>query len=129
MARHIVDKRDDDIEWVFTFNWHTRRWSRTRRLPFIDYTPMEEANTRIMDIIFNDEIPGPRDVTIICLAESCGIFEALQDPTHHRQVSSGAEQIQRFDLLTPTVHQAVEGDNASASGATQREELRVACAA
>ena len=108
LAMHIVDKRGDDIKWVFTFNWRTRRWSRARRYPFIDGKPMREVKTRIMDIIFNDEIPDPRDVMIVGLAESCGIFEALLDPTQHRQAAPRIEQVRTFDLLTRAVHEAVQ---------------------
>ena len=129
LAMHIVDKRGDDIKWVFTFNWHTRRWSRARRYPFIDGKPMQEVKTRIMDVIFNDDIPHPRDVMIIGLAESCGVFDVLLKPKKLRKAQPRIEQVRKFDLLTRTVHEAVQDYRASMEPLDRRVDLQLAHAA
>ena len=63
----ILEVQDDRFLWVF----------RSRRYPSIDGTAEREVKLRIMGVLFSDEIPSPRDVVIICLADACGIFKGL----------------------------------------------------
>ena len=58
VTRGILESRDDRFLWVF----------RSRRYPAIDGEPEREVKMRIMDVLFSDEIPDPRDVVIISLA-------------------------------------------------------------
>ena len=63
----ILERRDDRVLWVF----------RARRYPMVDGSAEREVKLRIMQVLFSDEIPDPRDVVLICLADACGIFKEL----------------------------------------------------
>ena len=50
-------------------------------------------------ILFQDEIPGPRDVAVICLAHAVQLFPAILGPVRSRDASDRIEQVARMDLL------------------------------
>ena len=64
VRRGILESEGGRLLWVF----------RTRRYPTIDGKAQREVRLRIMNVLFSDEIPDPRDIVIICLADACGIF-------------------------------------------------------
>ena len=53
------------------------RLFRTPRYPEIDGKARIEARRRIRGVLLTDEIPDPRDVMIICLAQTCRILKEL----------------------------------------------------
>ena len=61
----ILKREEDRFMWVF----------QARRYPIIDNTAEREVKLRIMEVLFSDQIPGPRDVVIIGLAHACDIFQ------------------------------------------------------
>ena len=63
----ILQREEDRFMWVF----------QSRRYPIIDNTAEREVKLRIMEVLFSDEIPGPRDVVIIGLAHACDIFKEI----------------------------------------------------
>ena len=63
----ILERLDDRFLWVF----------KSRRYPAIDGEAQREVKLRIMGVLFSDEIPDPRDIVIICLADACGIFKSI----------------------------------------------------
>ena len=65
--RGILERRDDRFLWVF----------RSRRYPVVDGEAEREVKLRIFDVLFGQNLPDPRDVALICLADACGIFGAL----------------------------------------------------
>ena len=52
----------------------SRMISLARRYPLEDGTWLEEVRLRVIRVLFSDEIPGPRDIAIICLADTCNLF-------------------------------------------------------
>lgn len=85
----ILEEEDDRFLWVF----------RSRRYPSIDGTAEREVKLRIMGVLFSDEIPSPRDVVIICLADACGIFKSLLSNRELDNVAPRIEQVRRLDLI------------------------------
>ncbi len=85
----ILEVEDDRFLWVF----------RSRRYPSIDGTAEREVKLRIMGVLFSDEIPSPRDVVIICLADACGIFKSLLSNRELDNVAPRIEQVRRLDLI------------------------------
>ena len=47
---------------------------------------------RIMAVLFSDEVPDPRDVVIICLADACSLFNQILSK---RESERAAERISR----------------------------------
>ena len=93
----ILEARDDRFLWVF----------RSRRYPIIDGKADREVKLRIMGALLSDEIPDPRDVVIICLADACGIFRGLLSRQELARASARIEQIRRLDLIGQAMSQAI----------------------
>ena len=93
----ILEKRDESFLWVF----------RARRYPSIDGKVEREVKLRIMGVLFSDEIPDPRDIVVICLADACGIFSELLTSREIESVAPRIEQVRRLDLIGQATTQAI----------------------
>ncbi len=85
----ILEQHDDRFLWVF----------RSRRYPLVDGQAEREVKLRIMEVLFSDQIPAPRDVVIIALADACGIFRELLPKRELQQVADRIEQVRKLDLI------------------------------
>ncbi len=93
----VLEKRDDSFLWVF----------RARRYPSIDGKVEREVKLRIMGVLFSDEIPDPRDIVIIGLADACGIFSELLSPRELESAAERIDQVRRLDLIGQATAQAI----------------------
>ncbi len=93
----ILEREDDRFLWVF----------KSRRYPIIDGKAEREVKLRIMGVLFSDEIPDPRDVVIICLADACGIFRELLPRRELEQASVRIEQVRKLDLIGQAMAQTI----------------------
>ncbi len=93
----ILERRDDRFLWVF----------KSRRYPAVQGEAEREVKLRIMGVLFSDEIPYPRDVVIIALAEACGIFERLLSKQELDSASERIEQVRKLDLIGQAMSQAI----------------------
>lgn len=89
VARGILERREEKFLWVF----------RSRRYPMIDGKAEREAKKRIADVLFTDEIPHPRDVALICLADACGILRAVFEEREIKRVAPRIELLRKMDLI------------------------------
>ena len=97
VERGILQLRNDRFLWVF----------RSRRYPVVDGKAEREVKLRIMEVLFSDLIPDPRDVVIIGLADACGLFRELLPRRELQRVRSRIEQVRKLDLIGQAVSQAV----------------------
>lgn len=97
VERGILERREDRFLWVF----------RSRRYPMIGGKAEREVKQRIMGVLFSDDIPEPRDVVIICLANSCRIFEKLLSPRELDRASERIQQVRKLDLIGQAVSNAI----------------------
>ena len=93
----ILEREDDRFLWVF----------KSRRYPVIDGKAEREVKLRIMGVLFSDEIPDPRDVVIICLADACGLFRELLPKRELEQASVRIEQVRKLDLIGQAMAQTI----------------------
>ena len=93
----ILERHDERHLWVF----------RSRRYPAVDGTAEREVKLRIMEVLFSDEIPDPRDIVIICLADACGIFNELLSRREIERASDRIEQVRKLDLIGRVTTQAI----------------------
>ncbi len=93
----ILEREDDRFLWVF----------KSRRYPAIDGEAQREVKLRIMGVLFSDEIPDPRDIVIICLADACGIFKSIFTSNELETVAPRIEQVRRLDLIGQAMTQAI----------------------
>ena len=85
----------------------SRRVFRARRYPNIKGRAAEEVRLRIMRVLFSEEVPDPRDVVLICLADACGIFEAILSASERAEAQERIEVVRKLDLIGQAVTQAV----------------------
>ncbi len=95
--RGILERRDDRFLWVF----------RSRRYPVVDGEAEREVKLRIFDVLFGQDLPDPRDVALICLADACGIFGALLSEEELAAVRPRFEQVRKMDLIGQAVARAI----------------------
>ena len=81
--------------------------ARARRYPTVDGKAEREVRLRIMGVLFGDDIPGPRDVVIICLADACGVFERMLSKTERDEARERIDLVRRMDLIGQAVTRAV----------------------
>ena len=93
--------------------------SRTRRYPSLDQAVREDVRLRVMRVLFSDDIPAPRDVVIIGLADACGVFERLLSPTEHAEAQARIALLGRMDLIGRSVVEAIERGTPAPAAALQ----------
>ena len=109
VAHGILESRDDRFLWVF----------RSRRYPAVDGTAEREVKLRILEVLFSDQIPSPRDVVIICLADACGIFRILLSRQELSNASGRIEQVRKLDLIGQAMTQAINDIELSIAASVQ----------
>ncbi len=109
VQKGILAREDERFLWVF----------RSRRYPAIDGKAELEVKLRIMEVLFSDKIPDPRDVVIICLADACGIFEKLLANRELDRATGRIEQVRKLDLIGQEVTKAIWDIEASLALAVQ----------
>ncbi len=97
IGRGILEQREDRFLWMF----------RSRRYPPVDGIAEIEVKLRIMEVLFAEVVPTPRDVVIICLADACGIFNELLSSEDLREVQPRIELVRGMDLIGRAVMAAV----------------------
>lgn len=97
VEKGILERRDEHFLWVF----------ESRRYPVIDDKQEREVKLRIMEVLFSDAVPDPRDVVIIALAHACGLFKELLSKRELEQAMDRIEQVRKLDLIGRTITTAI----------------------
>ena len=113
IALGILERQEERFLWVF----------RSRRYPMIDGQAEREVKLRIMGVLFSDDIPDPRDVVIICLADACGIFKELLSKRELEQAAPRIEQVRKLDLIGQAMTQAIQDIELSVAASVQGHYL------
>ncbi len=113
VERGILERQDDRFLWVFN----------SRRYPAIDGEPEREVKLRIMEVLFSDEIPDPRDVMIICLADACGIFSEILSRREMYRVTQRIDQVRKLDLIGQAMAQAIHDIEVSVAASMQAHRM------
>jgi cytochrome P450 len=96
--------------------------ARSRRYPVSDDQWVEEARVRTMRILFTDEVPGPRDIAMVALADACGVFKAILSSEEREQVRDRIDLLRNLDLIGRTMSRAIEGLEAPNNRAGQTRQ-------
>ena len=94
----ILERQEDRFLWVF----------RSRRYPVIDGKAEREVKLRIMEVLFSDMIPDPRDIVLIALADACGIFRELLSRRELDQAAERINQVRKLDLIGQAMAQTIQ---------------------
>ena len=106
----ILRKEEGEFLWVF----------RSRRYPIIDGRTEREVKLRIMEVLFSDDIPSPRDVVIINLAHACNLFKEILSAREHTQVAERIDQVRKLDLIGQAMARAISDIELSLTLAVER---------
>ena len=94
----VLEQREERFLWVF----------QSRRYPTIDGKADREVKLRIMSVLLSDEIPDPRDIAIVGLADTCGIFNELLSKRELEHAAARIAQVRKLDLVLRAVSWAVQ---------------------
>lgn len=90
-----------------------RRYSSKRRFrswnpEIIDGEARREVRMRVMSVLLGDDIPDPRDVMLVCLADACGAFAEMLSRGEFTDVVRRIEQIRKMELIGSAVLEAID---------------------
>ena len=102
-AQGIVEASDSRRSFFLS-----KRVSRTRRYLTVDGRMEEDIRLRIMRVLFSDDIPDPREIAIISLADACGIFATILSSSELAEARDRIDLVRQLDAIGRSVTQAVE---------------------
>lgn len=97
VERGVLRQEEKRFLWMF----------ETRRYPIVDDSEEREVKLRIMAVLFSEEIPDPRDVALICLVDSCNLFEDLLGRRELDSVRNRIAVVRKLDLIGQATQQTV----------------------
>ncbi|MXX95138.1 MAG: GPP34 family phosphoprotein [Gammaproteobacteria bacterium] len=97
IGKGILECRDSRILWVF----------KSRKYPILDGKQEREVKLRLMEVLFSDAIPSPRDVILLCLAHATGILNVLLPANELVKLADRVEDIRQLDLIGQSVVNAI----------------------
>ena len=102
----------------------TSNVSRSRRYTTEDGDVVNDVRLRVMREIFSDEIPDPRDLVIISLANSCGLFDRMLTRAELEQVRPRIDLLSGMDLIGRELAAAIRSLRESEGGPATAPRLR-----
>ena len=105
VALKILEYHDGDF-------WSLARagWQADLHAASLEGTAAEFVTTRLARVIFNDEIPEPRDIIIICLLNTCGVLRLIFQLDEDAEAR--IELICKMDVIGRAIAQAIEHSQA-----------------
>ena len=98
IERGILREEEGRFLWVF----------QTRRYPIIDNKEQTEVKLRIAQILMTDEIPDPRDIAILNLADACGLLYEVFSSHELSRLEERIEQVTRMDLIGQAISSTID---------------------
>ncbi len=81
--------------------------TRMRRYPTTGGDAEQEIRSRIMRLLFSDDIPDPRDIVVVCLVHACRLFENLLTRRELDEVQPRIELLTRMDLIGQALYDVI----------------------
>ncbi len=79
----------------------------TRRYPGIALPQGQDVVLRVMNVIFNEDIPSPDETMLIALADVCGIFEHILSESELARRCDRIALVRELDLIGQSVRNAI----------------------
>ena len=100
VERGILESNSES-DGIFTLS---RPVSRSRRYT-VEGQTVDEVRLRIMRVLFSEEIPSPRDVVLVSLADACGVFGHILSA---EEVDEARGRITMFSHITLSAEEVDE---------------------
>ena len=81
---------------------------RTTRYPVNDERPERRAKLRLMDVLFSEAPPDPRDIALICLADSWGIIGRVLSQEELDRAMPRIRLLRKMDLIGAAMRRLIE---------------------
>ena len=120
MARAILEVQEDGFLSFLPSMSHARRYPSPGR------EAREDVRLRVMRVLFSDDVPDPRDIVVISLADACGAFERLLSPAEIAQVNERITLVSRMDLIGRSVVDVIRTSEPPSGSAPPDREIPVA---
>ena len=72
---------------------------KSRCYPTLDVTYERDVKRRIMNIVYSDEIPQPKDIVLVTLLDAGDIFRTILGPKEYNLVRDRIQQISKLELI------------------------------
>ncbi|HJO95237.1 MAG TPA: GPP34 family phosphoprotein [Victivallales bacterium] len=90
IEKGILKRIDERIFWVF----HTRRY------PVIDNKEIKSVETRLRELILNEDIiPDPREAVLVSLVQACNLFEDILSPREKKRSEKRIQNLAKLDMV------------------------------
>ncbi|MCY3606160.1 MAG: GPP34 family phosphoprotein [Gammaproteobacteria bacterium] len=89
IERGVLERREEKFLWVF----------RSRRYPMMDGKIQREARQRVVGVLFSGDIPDPRDIALICIADACGVLKTVFGDKELDEIAPRLDQLRKMDLI------------------------------
>lgn len=94
VASGILREEERRFLWVFS----------RRAYPPVSGREEREAKARLMAVLFNDEVPDPRDTLLLGLAHSTGVLDAILTPDELRKAAPRIEAVVALEEISRSVN-------------------------
>jgi cytochrome P450 len=98
----------------------SRLVAQSRRYPTTSSHHEQDVWLRVMRTIFSDDIPDPRDIVIISLANACGVFRQMLPAEDYAKAHERIELISGLELLNRAVVDGISNLTLAESYARRR---------
>ena len=86
---------------------------------------LKDVRRRLAGVLLSVEVPGPRDIMIVSLADSCALWPGLPEESARIRLAPRIAQIARIDLIGQAVARTIRsGDGVHARDDGQRDAAR-----
>ena len=97
-AKNILVESEGRLLWIL----------KTRRYPVIDGQEIREVKLRLLDVLLRDALPGPRDVCLMSLAETCGIIAQIVPASELNIARERIAKFAKMELIGQNVNTYIE---------------------
>lgn len=85
-AKNILEEKEGRVLWLL----------KTRRYPAVGGKEIREVKLRLLEILLGENLPDPRDVCLMALADTCGIIDQIVPVS---ELPRARERIQKFSKM------------------------------
>ncbi|MGG5820975.1 GOLPH3/VPS74 family protein [Falsiroseomonas sp. HW251] len=97
VAKGVLRAESGRFLWVFA----------ERRYPAVSGKEEREVKARVLGVLFDDEIPDPRDSLLIGLCRAAGLFALILAPAELERVQPRIEQVSNLEELNRSLTDAI----------------------
>lgn len=97
----ILKQVDEKILWFFP----------THRYPIINNIEINSVETRLRQLVLSDEIPEPREATLVSLVNACNLFPEILSAREMRRAETKIESLSKFDIVGQKTNELIRQIN------------------